>query len=131
MDFDRLSVPNLARHVCGLSDLGRLKVDAMADFLRNASLVAEVKTHDMNITTNPDRLEELFEGADLVIGATDSEDAKAIINRIAWRLKIPAIYAAAYDLGFGGDVFMACRPTEPVTSASTARRAICSARPIT
>ena len=110
VDFDRLSVPNLARHICGLSDLGRLKVDAVADFLRNASLVAEVKTHDMNVTTDPDRLEEIITGADLVIGATDSEDAKSILNRIAWRLKIPAVYAAAYDLGFGGDVFLAQPP---------------------
>ena len=110
VDFDRLSVPNLSRHICGLSDLGRLKVDAVADFLRNASLVAEVKAHDMNVTTDPDRLQEIISGADLVIGATDSEDAKSILNRIAWRLKIPAVYAAAYDLGFGGDVFLAEPP---------------------
>lgn len=110
VDFDRLSVPNLARHLCGLSDLGRLKVDAVADFLRNASLVAEVKTHDMNVTTDQERLQEIIRGADLVIGATDSEDAKSIVNRIAWRLKVPAVYAAAYDLGFGGDVFMALPP---------------------
>jgi hypothetical protein len=110
VDFDRLSVPNLARHICGLSDLGRLKVDAVADFLRNASPVAEVKTHEMNVTTDPDRLQEIIKGADLVIGATDSEDAKSILNRIAWRLKIPAVYAAAYDLGFGGDVFLAEPP---------------------
>ena len=110
VDFDRLSVPNLARHICGLADLGRLKVDAVADFLRNASPVARVTAHEMNVTSDPDRLQDILSGADLVIGATDSEDAKAILNRVAWRLKIPAVYAAAYDLGFGGDVFIAQPP---------------------
>jgi molybdopterin/thiamine biosynthesis adenylyltransferase len=110
VDFDRLSVPNLARHISGLADLGRLKVEAVADYLWNASPVADVRTHDMNITTDPERLQKIISGADLVIGATDSEDAKSILNRMAWRLKIPAVYAAAYDQGFGGDVFLAQPP---------------------
>lgn len=110
VDYDRLSVPNLARHICGLADLGRLKTDAVADYLRATSLVAKVETHEMDVTTNPDRLAEILAGADLLIGATDSEEAKACLNRVAWQVGVPAIYAAAYDLGFGGDVFMAQPP---------------------
>jgi molybdopterin/thiamine biosynthesis adenylyltransferase len=111
VDFDRLSVPNLARHICGLADLGRLKTDAVADYLRATSLVARVETHELDVTTDPERLEAILAGADLLIGATDSEEAKACLNRAAWRVGLPAVYAAAYDFGFGGDIFLAQPPT--------------------
>ncbi len=110
VDYDRLSVPNLARHICGLADLGRLKTDAVADYLRATSLVANVETYELDVTTNPDKLVEILTGADLLIGATDSEGAKGFLNRVAWEIGVPAVYAAAYDLGFGGDVFMAQPP---------------------
>jgi molybdopterin/thiamine biosynthesis adenylyltransferase len=110
VDFDRLSVPNLARHICGLADLGRLKTAAVADFLRSTSLVAKVETHELDVTSDPERLEKILAGADLLIGATDSEEAKACLNRAAWKAGIPAVYAAAYDFGFGGDIFLALPP---------------------
>jgi molybdopterin/thiamine biosynthesis adenylyltransferase len=110
VDFDRLKVANLSRHICGLSDLGRLKTHAVRDYLYNTSMVARVETFEFDVTSDAARLEQILAGADLLIGATDSEDAKALLNRTAWKLGIPGVYGAAYDLGFGGDVFLAEPP---------------------
>ncbi|MEI6046340.1 MAG: ThiF family adenylyltransferase [Chloroflexota bacterium] len=104
-DFDRLEVHNLVRHVCGIQDLGRYKTHALKDYLLNTSPFIQVETFDIDVTEDENVLVGLLEGCDLVVGATDSEDAKAAINRVAWRLKIPAVYGAAYEMGFGGDIF--------------------------
>jgi molybdopterin/thiamine biosynthesis adenylyltransferase len=110
IDFDRLKVHNLTRHICGLRDLGRLKTLAVRDYLYNTSPVVEVETHEFDITTDIARLEEVLTGSDLIVGATDSEGAKDLLNRIAWKLGISTVYGAAYDMGFGGDVFLATPP---------------------
>ncbi|HEX2913505.1 MAG TPA: ThiF family adenylyltransferase [Chloroflexia bacterium] len=110
IDFDRLQAHNLARHVCGLADLGRFKTDALRDYLYNASPVVKVDTHCLDITADPLLLPDILAGCDLIIGATDSEEAKMKLNRAAWKLAIPAIYGAAYELGFGGDIFLAEPP---------------------
>src|SRR5579864_4911927 len=44
VDFDRLEVHNIARHVCTLDDLGRRKTAAMADLLRRIHPAVEVQT---------------------------------------------------------------------------------------
>ncbi len=107
VDFDRLKVHNLVRHVCGLRDLGRLKTDALKDFLLNTSPFIEIETFNFDVTEDMELLEEVIQGCDLVIGSTDSEVAKALINRVAWENGVPAVYGAAYEMGFGGDIFVA------------------------
>jgi len=113
VDFDRLEIHNLARHVCGLRDLGRLKVAAMRDYLLNVSPMVQIETHDFDVTTDMSRLTEILQGCNLLVGATDSEGAKDLLNRVAWQLGVPAVYGAAYNLGFGGDVFVADPPAGP------------------
>ncbi|MEI7557231.1 ThiF family adenylyltransferase, partial [Candidatus Chlorohelix sp.] len=106
-DFDRLKVHNVVRHVCGMRDIGRLKTDALKDLLLNTNPLLKVETFNIDVTEHLDTLEQLLDGCDLVVGATDSEEAKGVINRISWNKGIPAVYGAAYEMGFGGDVFMA------------------------
>lgn len=112
-DFDRLKVHNLARHVCGMRDLGRYKTDAMRDYLVNASPIVRVETFNFDITSDELLLEQFLDGCDLLIGAADDEAAKSYLNRAAWKRNIPALYGAAYDRGFGGDVFQALPPEGP------------------
>ncbi len=112
-DFDRLEVHNLARHVCGLRDLGRYKTEAMRDYLLNTSPIVQVETFNFDITEDDEVLGRFMDGCDLVIGAADSEAAKSYLNRAAWERGIGAVYGAAYDRGFGGDVFQALPPDGP------------------
>ncbi|MBN9388694.1 MAG: ThiF family adenylyltransferase [Chloroflexi bacterium] len=104
-DFDRLGSGNISRHLCGLRDLGRLKVAAVKDALENTNPFVEVNTYPYDITRHLSEVEIILAGCDLVVGAADSEVAKGEINRLAVRLRKPAVYGAVYDMGYGGDIF--------------------------
>jgi molybdopterin/thiamine biosynthesis adenylyltransferase len=112
VDFDRLEVHNIARHVCTMDDLGRRKTAAVGDLLERIHPKVHVETFDMNVLEDGARLEEIVGGADLVVAATDSEASKSQINRICWRRGVPSVYGAAYDRGFGGDAFRCIPPRE-------------------
>jgi len=104
VDFDRLETHNIARHVCGLKDIGRLKTRALADLLYDKHPDVHVEVHEFNILEDQDRLASVIEGSDLVVAATDSEASKRLINQVCWPRGIPVVYGAAYDRAFGGDV---------------------------
>lgn len=57
IDDDRLQPHNIARHRCGLEDIGRFKVDAVADLLRSASQKSVTPLRStsstMQITSDP------------------------------------------------------------------------------
>ena len=110
VDFDRLAVHNIARHVCGLGDIGRYKTRAVADLLRASSPIVEVETFEADILDDPALLDSIVAGCDLVVAATDSERSKLAINRACWIAGVPAVYGAAYNRAFGGDVFRAIPP---------------------
>lgn len=110
VDFDRLEVHNIARHTCGLRDIGRYKTRAVRDRLRDLSPIIQIETFEANILNWPDILERVVSGCDLVVAATDSERSKLAINRVCWPRGIPAVYGAAYNRAFGGDIFRAIPP---------------------
>ncbi|MCB0209626.1 MAG: ThiF family adenylyltransferase [Anaerolineae bacterium] len=110
VDFDRLQVHNVARHVCGLSDLGRYKTKAVAELIHNHHPQVMVTTAEYDILENRAKLKEIVTGSDLVIAATDSERSKRLINQVCWPQQIPVIYGAAYDRAFGGDVIRVIPP---------------------
>lgn len=104
-DFDRLAIGNISRHLCGLRDLGRLKVAAVKDVLENTNPFIQVNVYLYDITQHLAEVENILAECDVIVGATDSEAAKGEINRLAVRLHKPAVYGAVYDMGYGGDIF--------------------------
>jgi ThiF family len=110
VDFDRLEVHNIARHACGLRDIGRYKTRAMRDLLLDISPAIQVETYEINVMEDTEALEKVVVGCDLVVAATDKEDSKLAINAASWPRGIPAVYGAAYNRAFGGDVFRAIPP---------------------
>ncbi|WP_129673491.1 ThiF family adenylyltransferase [Candidatus Chloroploca sp. Khr17] len=107
VDFDRLKVHNIARHACGLHDIGRYKTRALRDLLYDISPAITVETYELNVLGHEDQLATIVTGCDLVVVATDHEDSKLAVNTVCWPRGIPAIYAAAYNRAFGGDIFRA------------------------
>ena len=110
VDFDRLETDNIMRHACGLRDIGRYKTRAVRDLLLDTAPSVEVETFEANILDEPAVLQRVLVGCDLVVVATDSEPSKAAINAACWPLGVPAVYGAAYNRAFGGDVFCALPP---------------------
>ena len=110
VDFDRLEVHNIARHVCGLRDIGRSKTRAVRDLLVDISPLVQVQTWETDVLGPDVPLAPIIAGCDLVVAATDSEASKLAINRLCWERGVPVVYGAAYNRAFGGDVFRAVPP---------------------
>lgn len=113
LDFDRLELHNIARHACDTRDLGRYKTRALRDLLRAVSPIVGVETYEVDVLADHGALLAAVDGADLVIVAADSEPAKLAVNRACWARGIPAVYGAAYNRAFGGDIFRALPPDGP------------------
>lgn len=100
IDDDILEAGNAVRHVADLRDVGRLKVDAVADLITYRNPDAKVKAIAGRLEENTDELA----GVDLIVVGVDSEAPKFVINETARSLGLTAVYAGVYERGEGGDV---------------------------
>lgn len=111
IDFDRIELSNVARHVCGINDLGRYKTFAVRDAILQKNPYAVVKTLEADVTQERETCAEALAGVDVIIAASDNDRSRFFINEVALRYKIPAIFGRAITRATGGDV-MRVRPFE-------------------
>ncbi|HXH20025.1 MAG TPA: ThiF family adenylyltransferase [Chitinophagales bacterium] len=111
IDFDRIELSNVARHICGINDLGRFKTNAVRGAIRQKNPYAEVKTLEMDVTRHRAACAEALSGVDLIIAATDNDRSRFFLNEVALKYRIPAIFGRAITRAAGGDV-MRVRPFE-------------------
>jgi molybdopterin/thiamine biosynthesis adenylyltransferase len=104
VDHDRLEIHNVARHVCGVDDLGRRKTRAVADRVRLTNPLASVETWDGDVTEAPQAFAGRAAESDLVVVCTDTDVSKLVVNRECLDIDVPAIYAGVYERAMGGDV---------------------------
>lgn len=102
VDDDELEPHNLVRHIGGLSDLHKPKVQVAKEHILNRNPQAEIVTIQGRLEAHRDALM----GVDLVISGVDGENSKFLINELCLALNLPAIYAGVYERGEGGDVAM-------------------------
>src|SRR6202041_1177357 len=73
VDRDRLSAGNVVRHPGGISQVGRLKVNVVADLIHDKNPDAKVSTYPFDLTfSNQDQLRQLVAESDVVICGTDN-----------------------------------------------------------
>lgn len=107
LDDDRLEIANVARHECGLSDVGRLKVNAIRDLIHDHNPAADVSVSTERITgESRGRVQEQIDraGVSLVIGATDNRESRLLTNRMCLMSKTPLILGGVYRRAYGGIV---------------------------
>jgi molybdopterin/thiamine biosynthesis adenylyltransferase len=115
IDHDRLEHKNIARHVCGISDLGRFKTRAMRDIIFDRNPLANIVTSESKCTIeNRADVEHLIAGCDVILCCTDNRESRLVINAISLALGIPAIYGGTFRRAYGGQVIRV-----------TPRRSIC------
>lgn len=112
IDFDRVELHNIARHICGVNELGRLKTNAVSDAIKLKNPYANTEKTDIDITTNQTLLEEHIKKTDLVICATDNNQSRFLINDLAVKHKRTVLFGRAITRAEGGDVFR-LRPEGP------------------
>lgn len=99
VDADILEESNVVRHVCDRRDIGKPKVEAVADMILQRNPKADLETRFGKIEDNLDALDNL----DILIVGVDGENAKYTINQACLARNLTAVYAGVYERGEGGD----------------------------
>ncbi|MEH1965835.1 HesA/MoeB/ThiF family protein [Nostoc sp.] len=104
IDFDRLELGNISRHICGTGDLGRYKTKAVRDLLLGKNPYLNIETAEIDVNTNLEETKRLLKACNLIIAATDNNRSRFNLNSIALEYKIPTIFGRALTRACGGDV---------------------------
>lgn len=115
-DHDMVERSNLNRQLFFQDQIGRRKVDAMAETLLRINPKVDLICHRARIT--PDNLRETFDRADLLVEALDAAKEKALLIE-AWLMQMPdrMIVAASGLAGYG--------KTEDLTVRRVGRMIVC------
>lgn len=112
IDPDTVSVTNLATQQMYRRDLGRPKVDALADRLRDINPAVEVVALQRDFNELSDTEIESLLGLDvarppirtLLCGCTDNFDAQARVNRVGLQFGVQTLSAQVYAEGRGAEI---------------------------
>ena len=115
IDPDTVSITNLATQQTYRRDIGRNKVEVIAERLRDINPNAEIVTLNARLDDLDDRLmKELIKGCigdtnvapgrTVLCGLTDYFPAQARINRLALHFGVPSMCAQVYEQGCGAEV---------------------------
>ncbi len=99
IDDDVMEPGNIVRHVADRRYIGQPKADAVADLIRNRNPDATVATYHERVERHLD----LLEAIDLLVVAVDNENSKYVLNEVALKNNLTAVYAGVYERGEGGD----------------------------
>jgi len=112
IDFDRIELHNISRHICGVNELGRFKTNAVRDAILLKNPYAKIDTFEINVDEHPDILEAEIQKADIVIAATDNHRSRFNINALSIQHHKITLYGRVIARAEGGDVFI-YRPGGP------------------
>jgi molybdopterin/thiamine biosynthesis adenylyltransferase len=104
-DFDRVELSNIARHTCGINDLGRYKTHAIRDAILQKNPFAGVSTFEININENEPLLISEIKDVDIILCLTDENQSRSRLNALAIEYGKKIIYGRAITRAEGGDVF--------------------------
>jgi molybdopterin/thiamine biosynthesis adenylyltransferase len=104
IDFDRLELGNISRHVCGVNDLGRYKTLAVRDQVLQKNPYAEVSTMEVNVNQSLSQVEDAVAACDLLIVASDNDQSRFNLNQMSLNNNKVALYGRAITRAAGGDV---------------------------
>lgn len=101
-DFDVVEPSNLNRQQYFTDQIGRYKVDALAENLQRINPYVTVQAHCVLLT--PENIPQLFTGCSIVVEAFDRADMKAmLVNRVLEAMPQSCIVAASGMAGYGSN----------------------------
>jgi molybdopterin/thiamine biosynthesis adenylyltransferase len=106
VDHGYVAIHNCIRHLATLQDVGRPKVEVVAEqvLLHNPQVIIDTYAADLFQPDSPVAPEAVLAGAALVIAATDRTAVQLAINAVTWRLGVPAVFGGCYEGARGGEV---------------------------
>lgn len=112
VDFDRLELHNISRHIAGVNELGRLKTNIVRDAILAKNPYANISTYPIDMLSDISLIERLIIETDLLIAATDSLSSRYVLNSLIIKHKKVGIFGRAVTRAEGGDV-LRVRPGGP------------------
>lgn len=112
VDFDRLELHNISRHIAGVNELGRLKTNIVRDAIWGKNPYANISTYPIDIMEDTATIERLVSETDLVIAATDSLPSRYLLNALIIKYRKVGLFGRAVTRAEGGDV-LRVRPGGP------------------
>ncbi len=116
IDPDLVAIENLCRHQCGLADVGRRKVEAVAERIRQINPRAVVETQPLPLERlDPARIAHFCEGSSdtLMLACADSRRADRHAARLAAALSLPFLAIGLWERAFAGEIFYS-HPDQPM-----------------
>ena len=104
VDPDRFLWHNVVRHVLGKEAVGRFKVDAMRDHLRERWPEHTTIPLAMDVVSMADFVRPLLPGVSLVVCAADGIAPRRVVSHLARRAGVPAVLACVLDDGGIGEI---------------------------
>lgn len=102
IDYDRLEVGNISRHVAGIPHVGRKKTNILKQLLREINPYVNVHTFEEKIEwANSERIRPFIQKADLVICTTDDLESKLVFNKLCVEENTKCIFAGAFRRAYG------------------------------
>ncbi|WNG20824.1 HesA/MoeB/ThiF family protein [Cystobacter fuscus] len=99
VDEDLLEAGNVCRHVATLVDVGKTKVQVVAQRLRQISSAVRVTEFNEELHGDAKAIGAQFDEYDVIIDCTSSDEALALLATAWW--SIPRVFAS-FSLGYGG-----------------------------
>lgn len=99
VDDDLLEAGNVCRHVATLADVGKTKVQVVAQRLRQISPAVRVAELNEELHGNAKAISAQFDEYDVIIDCTSSDEALSLLGAAWW--SIPRVFAS-FSLGYGG-----------------------------
>ena len=104
IDNDVVKSENVIRHVCGLQFVGRKKVDALEDILKDRNPEITVQKFEKDLS-QWNGLESEVQRSHIVVLATDNDPTRYQMNELCVRNETPFVVGKVFTRGIGGEVF--------------------------
>jgi molybdopterin/thiamine biosynthesis adenylyltransferase/rhodanese-related sulfurtransferase len=110
VDFDVVDFTNLQRQVLfGTTDVGRPKIEAAADHLRNLNPEIQIDTFETRLTS--ENALDLFKDYDIIVDGTDNFPTRYLVNDACVLLGKPNVYGSIFR--FEGQITIFGAPGGP------------------
>ena len=106
VDFDRVDITNLQRQILyGTADIGRPKLEAAAERLRDINPHIQIDAHDKPF--GADNARELVSAYDVVLDGTDNFSTRFLVNDACVMVGRPNVYGSVFRFEGQAAVFAA------------------------
>lgn len=104
LDPDRLLWHNTVRHVLSDAHVGRYKVNALRDTLKEHWPDLNIRVHRLDVVANADVVRPLLADVDIILCAADGVAPRRVVSHLARRAGKPAVLACVLEDGAVGEV---------------------------